>query len=185
MGGVEDRRADRGCSTCKKHCGSKRDRQLGEFQHVHVCLAAGLDEIGVRAGRASAALAMGRASRANITAGNFVTEQSVLTSIAGVARVYAYFEGSEQTFLHLRVLTVGEAAPRVQMGLANETAYPPTGELDVVDNRLNPQTGAIRLQASFDNTKGQFTYKAGTLLGPPCAREHATADLAELMWRLP
>ena len=99
----------------------------------------------------------GRASRANLTAGNLVTEQSVLTSIAGVARVYAYFEGSEQTFLHLRALKAGEAAPRVQMGLANEPAYPHTGQLDFVDNRLNPQTGAIRLRASFDNTKGQFT----------------------------
>ena len=26
-----------------------------------------------------------------------------------------------------------------------------------IDNRLNPQTGAIRLRASFDNAKGQFT----------------------------
>ena len=43
------------------------------------------------------------------------------------------------------------------MGLANETAYPHTSQLDFVDNRLNPQTGAIRLRASFDNTKGQFT----------------------------
>ena len=31
------------------------------------------------------------------------------------------------------------------------------GQLDFVDNRLNPQTGAIRLRASFDNAKGQFT----------------------------
>eukprot|EP01035_Chromulina_nebulosa_P037503 gene37502-biopygen24804 len=44
----------------------------------------------------------GRASRANITAGNLVNEQVVLTSIAGVSRVHAYFDGSEQTFLRLR-----------------------------------------------------------------------------------
>ena len=99
----------------------------------------------------------GRASRANITAGNLVNEQSVLTSIAGVSRVYAYFDGSEQTFLRLQAIKAGEKAPRVQMALANEENFPHEGKLDFVDNRLNPQTGAIRLRASFDNSKGRFT----------------------------
>ena len=99
----------------------------------------------------------GRVSRAQITAGNLVNEQSVLTSIAGVARVYAYFDGSEQTYLQLRALKADAKAPRVVMGLANETDYPHAGQLDFVDNRLNPQTGAIRMRASFDNARGQFT----------------------------
>jgi RND family efflux transporter MFP subunit len=99
----------------------------------------------------------GRLSRANITAGNLVNEQSVLTTIAGVSRVYAYFDGSEQTFLRLQTLKAGSKAPRVQMGLANEPSFPHEGQLDFVDNRLNPQTGAIRMRASFDNAKGQFT----------------------------
>ena len=99
----------------------------------------------------------GRVSRALITAGNLVNEQSVLTSIAGVGRVYAYFDGSEQTYLQLRALKADAKAPRVVMGLANETNYPHVGQLDFVDNRLNPQTGAIRMRASFDNAKGQFT----------------------------
>ena len=96
----------------------------------------------------------GRISRANVTAGNLVNEQVVLTSIAGVARVHAYFDGSEQTFLRIRA--AGEKAPAVRMALANEEGYPHVGKLDFVDNRLNAQTGAIRLRASFDNTKGQF-----------------------------
>jgi len=99
----------------------------------------------------------GRASRALITAGNLVNEQSVLTSIAGVSRVYAYFDGSEQTYLQLRALKADAKAPRIVMGLANEANYPHVGQLDFVDNRLNPQTGAIRMRASFDNAKGQFT----------------------------
>jgi len=99
----------------------------------------------------------GRVSRAIITAGNLVNEQSVLTTIAGVARVYAYFDASEQTFLRLKAMGAGAKAPLVQMGLANERSYPHDGQLDFVDNRLNPQTGAIRMRASFDNGKGQFT----------------------------
>ena len=99
----------------------------------------------------------GRASRANVTAGNLVNEQTVLTTIAGVAQVYAYFDGSEQSYLRLKAMPAGGAAPRVRMGLANEQGFPHEGRLDFVDNRLNPQTGAIRLRASFDNAKGQFT----------------------------
>lgn len=96
----------------------------------------------------------GRLSRANATAGNLVNEQVVLTTIAATNRVYAYFDGSEQTFLRMRA--AGNAKPVVRLGLANETGYPHQGTLDFVDNRLNPQTGAIRLRASFDNRDGRF-----------------------------
>lgn len=98
----------------------------------------------------------GRASRALITTGNLVSEQSVLTTIAGAGRIYAYFEGSESTFLRLKAAPAGEKAPTVAMGLANEAGFPHKGQVDFVDNRLDPQTGAIRLRASFDNSKGQF-----------------------------
>ena len=97
----------------------------------------------------------GRASRAAVSAGNLVNEQVVLTSIAGVSKVYAYFDGSEQTYL--RVKGSNERAPAVRMGLANETRSPHEGKGDFVDNRLNPQTGAVRMRAAFDNSKGQFT----------------------------
>lgn len=96
----------------------------------------------------------GRLSRANATAGNLVNEQVVLTTIAATNRVHAYFDGSEQTFL--RVRAAGNAKPVVRMGLANEQGYPHQGTLDFIDNRLNPQTGAIRLRASFDNRDGRF-----------------------------
>jgi multidrug efflux system membrane fusion protein len=81
----------------------------------------------------------------------------VLTSIAGVDKVYAYFDGSEQTYLRLKAANAGAKAPKVRLGLANEQGYPHAGQVDFIDNRVNPQTGAIRLRASFDNAKGQFT----------------------------
>ncbi len=96
----------------------------------------------------------GRASAANVTAGNLVNEQVVLTTIAGTARVHAYFDGSEQTYL--RVRANGEKAPAVRMALATDAGYPHQGRVDFFDNRLNPQTGAIRMRASFDNGKGEF-----------------------------
>ena len=99
----------------------------------------------------------GRVSRASVTAGNVVNEQSVLTSIAGVSRVYAYFDGSERTYLRLTNAKAGGTAPKVRMALLDEQGFPHEGKVDFIDNRLNPQTGAIRLRASFDNASGRFT----------------------------
>jgi multidrug efflux system membrane fusion protein len=97
----------------------------------------------------------GRTSRANVTVGNLVNDQTVLTTIAGTAKVYAYFDSSEQTYL--RVTAGGQKTPPVRMGLANENGHPHEGRVDFIDNRLNPQTGAIRMRAAFDNSKGLFT----------------------------
>lgn len=99
----------------------------------------------------------GHISRANITVGNLVTPQSVLTSLTGDARIYAYFDASEQSYLRLRAETVNGVLPKVRLGLANEVGFPHEGRLDFVDNRLDAQTGAIRLRATFDNANGQFT----------------------------
>ncbi len=102
----------------------------------------------------------GRTSRANITAGNLVDDKTVLTTIAGVSRVYAYFDGSEQTFLKLNAGKAGGQngkALKVRMGLSNEQGFPHEGKVDFIDNRLNAQTGAVRMRASFDNAQGQFT----------------------------
>ncbi|MFM9879076.1 MAG: efflux RND transporter periplasmic adaptor subunit [Burkholderiaceae bacterium] len=97
----------------------------------------------------------GRASRALITAGNLVNEQSILTSVVATQKVYAYFDGSEQTFLRFRKTGTGNL--KVTMGLANEAGYPHSGKIDFIDNRLNVQTGAIRLRAVFDNAANLFT----------------------------
>ena len=97
----------------------------------------------------------GRISRANITTGNLVDDKTVLTTLVAQAKVYAYFDASEQTFLRLRKATADQLL--VKMGLANEQGFPHTGKVDFIDNRLNPQTGAIRLRAVFDNAKGEFT----------------------------
>lgn len=73
----------------------------------------------------------GRTSRANITAGNLVNDQTVLTTITGTAKVYAYFDISEQTYL--RVMAGPEKAPRVRMGLTSEISIQHEGRVDFVD----------------------------------------------------
>jgi len=122
----------------------------------------------------------GRVSRANLTAGNLVDAQVVLTSIAGVTKVHAYFDGSERTFLNVRAAGgaggTGAAQPVVRMALSNEAGYPHTGKLDFVDNRLDPRTGAVRMRASFDNSKGQFVPGLAVRL-----RMATSADYAAVM----
>lgn len=97
----------------------------------------------------------GQLSRAIITEGNLVGDQSVLTTLVATQSVYAYFDGSEQTFLRLRKGDPGERS--VRMALADETGFPHQGTIDFIDNQLNPQTGAIRMRGVFANPKGEFT----------------------------
>ena len=97
----------------------------------------------------------GRISRANVTVGNLIDDKTVLTTLVSTDRVYAYFDGSEATYLKLR--GVAPQQLQVRMGLADESGLPHTGRLDFIDNRLNPQTGAIRLRAVFDNRHAEFT----------------------------
>jgi RND family efflux transporter MFP subunit len=107
----------------------------------------------------------GRASRANVTAGNLVNVgDPVLTSIVSLDKVYAYFDAGEDAYLRY-VRAVREAsrghshaqANTVVMGLADEQGYPHRGVLDFVDNRLNAQTGSVRARAVFDNSDRRFT----------------------------
>lgn len=102
----------------------------------------------------------GRVSRANVTAGNLVNVgDPVLTSIVSQDRVYAYFDAAEDAYLkYLRPPGGPRGKPgAVLMGLADEQGYPHRGVLDFIDNRLNPQTGAMRARAVFDNAERRFT----------------------------
>jgi multidrug efflux system membrane fusion protein len=107
----------------------------------------------------------GRVSRANPTAtvGNLVNVgDPVLTTIVSQDKVYAYFDAGEDAYLrYVHSVKAAEAAHRrpnpVLMGLADEQGYPHRGVLDFVDNRLNPQTGAMRTRAVFDNSDRRFT----------------------------
>lgn len=101
----------------------------------------------------------GRAGQALITTGNLVSpNQSLLTSVVSLDRVYVYFESDEQSFL--RYAEMGKRGERsssqdaghpVQVGLANDEGFPHQGTLDFVDNHLDPASGTIRARAVLDN----------------------------------
>jgi multidrug efflux system membrane fusion protein len=105
----------------------------------------------------------GRVSRAEITEGNLVSAgQSQLTTLVSTDKVYAYFDVDERVFLKYVELArqaggqTRDASP-VYLGLSSEDGHPHLGELDFLDNQVNPQTGTIRGRAVFDNSDGRFT----------------------------
>ena len=103
----------------------------------------------------------GRVSRAEITAGNLVSADSTtLTSVVSTDKVYAYFDADERVFLKYNQLARagqrGQTTP-VYMGLSNEDDDKHLGQMNFVDNQVNPKTGTIRGRAVFDNRDGQYT----------------------------
>ncbi|MGH8354167.1 MAG: multidrug efflux RND transporter periplasmic adaptor subunit MexE [Pseudomonas sp.] len=103
----------------------------------------------------------GRVSRAEITAGNLVNAgQTLLTSLVSTDKVYAYFDADERVYLKYSELarqgSRGQATP-VYLGLSDEDGHPHLGQMNFVDNQVNPKTGTIRGRAVFDNRDGRFT----------------------------
>jgi len=98
----------------------------------------------------------GRVSRMLITPGNLVGITSVLTTVVSDDPVYAYFDADEQTYLRFAHHDTGSASP-VYMGLVDEQGYPHEGQLDFVDNQVDPRSGTIHARAVFANKDGRYT----------------------------
>jgi multidrug efflux system membrane fusion protein len=108
----------------------------------------------------------GRVSRAEVTVGNLVAAGAggpALTSIVSTSPIYATFEADEQTFLKYAAAAGARPGDRnarripIRMALANEDAFPRQGSIEFVDNRIDPQSGTIRVRAVFDNKDGLLT----------------------------
>jgi multidrug efflux system membrane fusion protein len=96
----------------------------------------------------------GRVSKEEITPGNLITPAQVLTSVVSTKRIYASFDGDEDTYLRVAAAArQGKAVP-VRIALANEQGFPREGRLQFVDNQLDTRAGSIRMRAVFDNADG-------------------------------
>ena len=108
----------------------------------------------------------GRLSNALVTAGNLVAAgppATLLTTVVSLDPMYVYFDSDEQTYLRYagRARSNGAywrtAKLPVYLGLANEDGYPHEGQLDFVDNQIDPNTGTIRTRAVFSNKSRALT----------------------------
>ncbi|WP_026354140.1 efflux RND transporter periplasmic adaptor subunit [Massilia niastensis] len=94
----------------------------------------------------------GRVSKAEITLGNLVDASAVLSSVVSLDRIYASFDGDEDTYLRVGRRAHAGQPVEVRIGLANEDGFPHTGKLEFVDNQLDSRSGSVRMRATFANS---------------------------------
>lgn len=112
----------------------------------------------------------GRIGRKLVTAGNLVTggtggpEATMLAVITSVDPVYCYVDVDEASALKYQRLAREKRRASARDGripaflqLADETTFPHEGHLDFVDNRVDPNTGTIRMRGVFPNKNGDLT----------------------------
>ncbi len=100
----------------------------------------------------------GRVGKAEVTTGNLVDGNTVLTSLVSANPMYVSFNGDESTYLQLGKLARNNpGALKVKLGLSHEQGFPHTGKLEFVDNQIDAQTGSLRLRAIVDNKDGVLT----------------------------
>jgi RND family efflux transporter MFP subunit len=125
----------------------------------------------------------GLTSRELLTIGNLVAaDSSLLTTIVSLDPVHAYFDVDERTALEIQARIRANAQPDarkrddvpVRLGLQTETGFPHVGVIDLVNNRVDPNTGTLSVRARFENAErilmpGLFV-RLQFQLGPPKSR---------------
>jgi membrane fusion protein (multidrug efflux system) len=90
--------------------------------------------------------------------GDLISPTTVMTTVSQVDPIKVYFPISEQEYLRFadgieRFRRTGDSstAPTLQLILANGDLYPRTGKPSAVARQVESQTGAIQIEALFDN----------------------------------
>jgi len=106
----------------------------------------------------------GRVGRRLVTPGNLISEPpfaaTPLTTVVTEDPVYCYIDVDERTLLKYHALKQsGERNGRIaaELALADEAGFPHKGSVDFVDNRVDADTGTIRLRAVFPNPQRKLT----------------------------
>lgn len=102
----------------------------------------------------------GRIDRRLISVGNLVQpDQTALTTIVSLDPIDFYFDVDERRLLnyarvareHGSDLQEGGGALEVSVTIADSTEKPFKGKLDFAENRVDQETGTMRVRARFDN----------------------------------
>jgi RND family efflux transporter MFP subunit len=129
----------------------------------------------------------GRISRRYVDPGNLVkADDTVLTTIVSVGKIFAYFDLDERSTLDLQgLIRTGKIAWSdddklpVSLGLADEKGYPRKGTINFSDNRVDPDTGTWRLRGLFDNKDGVLTPGLYVRIRLPIGAPHQATLVAE------
>jgi multidrug efflux system membrane fusion protein len=96
----------------------------------------------------------GRVSRAYVTPGNLVSSSTTLSTVVSEGPIYVYFDVDEATYLGMT--RAGDEGKVVRVGLVDEEGYPHTGQLDFLNNQLDPRTGTVRARAVIERPDERF-----------------------------
>ena len=101
----------------------------------------------------------GRINDSRVDVGNLVGagERTQLTTIVQDEFLHVTFSVSERDVLDYMERTGHNQSPTtiktpVAIGLANQKSFPFKGQIDFIENQVNPESGAIRVRAVFPNT---------------------------------
>ncbi|MEL7022804.1 MAG: efflux RND transporter periplasmic adaptor subunit [Pseudomonadota bacterium] len=144
----------------------EQDRRTGELRQAKADLASAEAQLrrvqlDVEFTRLKAPIA-GRVGEALVRPGNLVTpSETLLTTLVSVDPVHVVFEGDERIYLKYQAQARSGERPSsrdsrnpVQVGLASDEDYPYHGEMNFVDNRVDPATGTIQGRAELPNPDG-------------------------------
>ncbi|WP_443937485.1 efflux RND transporter periplasmic adaptor subunit [Pedobacter sp. MW01-1-1] len=89
------------------------------------------------------------------------SDEIALTQLSDTHEVHVYFALAEKDFNNFNANYPGKTPadrishlPAVELLLADDTAYPIKGKIDMIDGQFDKTTGAITLRASFLNASG-------------------------------
>jgi multidrug efflux system membrane fusion protein len=107
----------------------------------------------------------GRIGAAMVKPGNLVAPgETLLSTLVSMDPVHVVFDGDERAYLRYQeMVRAGEressrtTGTPVEVALANEATFSHRGQMDFVDNAINPATGTIRGRAVLANPDGIFT----------------------------
>lgn len=97
----------------------------------------------------------GRVGRALVFPGALVNAgQTVLATVSTIDPADVFFTVSEVRYLHIAPLVGDPEHPsaRVELLLADGSAYPQPGQIDFIDRAIAPQTGTLKFRARFPNS---------------------------------
>ena len=142
------------------------EQRRGELRQAEADLRsarAALDaaELNLEFTRVTAPIA-GRVGEAMIRPGNLVTPAaSTLTTLVSIDPIHVVFEGDERIYLKYQAQARAGERPSsrdvrnpVRIGLASDADFPFSGEMDFVDNQIDPATGTIQGRALISNPDG-------------------------------
>jgi RND family efflux transporter MFP subunit len=123
----------------------------------------------------------GRIGRRFVDPGNLVKgDDTVLSTLVSTGPVYCYFDMDERTLLRLRKLLLGRDTPPLLLGLANERGFPHKGTCNLIDNKVDENTGTIRLRGVFDNPHGVLMSGMFARVRLPLGKPRKVLEVPEL-----